>query len=244
MGLVAFFLALNVWLVGRFVYGRWQRARLADPPPQPRRLTGAELANFAWRQVGLVLFIGYGYVNGHWTVESVGLHGRAHWTDSVLAGELAFLGLAILYALLLRFSGTLTLMRATATRGNLRIWPRGHARKWIAAIFIMVFNPFTEEIVMRGILIHHWGLALGSAVLPIVVGFLLNAGLHWYQGWRMQLWHALFFAMVVWLLYSSFGLVAAITAHVLGDVLPIVSLRKQQRAVRRARRATFKEQRA
>ncbi len=85
-------------------------------------------------------------------------------------------------------------MRLAAVRGNLRVWPRQRSLKIVATIFFVVFNPFTEELVMRGILIHQWGLLLGSPAVPIVVGLVLNSLLHWYQGWRMQLWHALFFA--------------------------------------------------
>jgi hypothetical protein len=91
-------------------------------------------------------------------------------------------------------------------------------------------------------LIHQWALFFGSAAIPIVVGFVLNSLLHWYQGWRMQLWHAMYFAIAVGLLYSQWGLVAAITAHVFGDVMPFVGLRRnllRARAERRAARATL-----
>jgi membrane protease YdiL (CAAX protease family) len=88
---------------------------------------------------------------------------------------------------------------------------------------------------MRGILIHQWGEMIGSPVLPVVIGFLLNAALHLYQGWRSQLWHAMFFGAAVYLLYSPWGLAAAMVAHVLGDVLPIVVLRRQLKLIRRSR---------
>ena len=51
-------------------------------------------------------------------------------------------------------------MRLAAVRGNLRVWPRKRSLKIVATIFFVVFNPFTEELVMRGILIHQWGLLL------------------------------------------------------------------------------------
>ncbi len=132
---------------------------------------------------------------------------------------------------------TLGRMRLVAIRGNLRVWPRDRAGKQFAMLFIMVFNPFTEELVMRGILIHQWGLMLGSPAIPIAIGLLLNGALHWYQGWRMQLWHAMFFCIAVILLYSPWGLAAAITAHVFGDVMPFVRLRRQLLRARATRRA-------
>jgi membrane protease YdiL (CAAX protease family) len=244
MGLVLFFLAFNGMLIGGYVHQQWHLARQRHPPPQPRRLADAELRGFAIRQVMIAAVLAYAWHAGYWTAASAGFHGAQHWAGSVLAGEAAFLGLMGAYALVLRATGTLAFMRETATRGNLRVWPRGRAQKWTAALFIMVFNPFTEEIVMRGILIHQWGLVLGSPVAPIIVGLLLNAGLDWYQGWRMQLWHAMFFAMAVCLLYSPFGLTAAITAHVLGDVMPIVTLRRQQKAARRGRHAAPRARRS
>jgi membrane protease YdiL (CAAX protease family) len=127
-------------------------------------------------------------------------------------------------------------MRLAAARGNLSVWPRRRSHKIFAAVFIMGFNPFTEELVMRGILIHQWGLLLGSAVIPVIVGLVLNALLHGYQGWRMQPWHAMYFATSVALLYSPWGLIAAVTAHVLGDVLPFVHLRRNLQRARAAAR--------
>jgi hypothetical protein len=64
----------------------------------------------------------------------------------------------------------------------------------------------------------------------------LNSLLHWYQGWRMQLWHVLFFALAVSLLYSPWGILAAITAHVFGDLAPVISLRRQLLRVRAEQR--------
>lgn len=242
MALVACFLTFNVVLLGIYFRQQWQRARQENPPPRATRLSKAELYSFGLRQIFFVTFLAFSHLQGDWTAASVGFHGREYWLYSVLAGELAYLGLALVYALMLRLAGKFAFMRQTAMRGNLRIWPRGRTQKWLAALFIMGFNPFTEEIVMRGVLIHHWGLAIGSPVIPIIVGFVLNGALHWYQGWRMQLWHAMFFTVAVSLLYSSFGLTAAITAHVFGDVMPIVQLRRQQKAARRARHAALKAQ--
>ncbi|HEX6397096.1 MAG TPA: CPBP family intramembrane glutamic endopeptidase [Steroidobacteraceae bacterium] len=176
------------------------------------------------------------YVHFAWTPESVGWRRETPLIESFLAGEIAYLLVLLVNLLILRVAGRYRSMRLAAVRGNLRIVPRGKVARWLAAIFIMVFNPFTEEIVMRGILIHQWGLLLGSPVIPIAVGLLLNGALHWYQGWRMQMWHALFFCAVVTLLYSPWGLAGAITAHLFGDVFPLLFLRRQLRGAHKARR--------
>src|SRR5688572_14329269 len=240
MALVVFFLAFNCLLVTRFLHGHWQRARDPDAHPLARRLPASAVIGFGVRQLVLVAVLAYSWRVGAWDAASVGVHRPDLWMESILAGELAFLGLMIGYTLLLRLAGRVPAMRLAAIRGNLRVWPRQRSLKILAAFFFVVFTPFTEELVMRGILIHQWGLLLGSPVLPIVVGLLLNSLLHWYQGWRMQFWHALFFAVAVSLLYSPWGLVAAITAHVFGDLAPVISLRRQllrARAEQRTARA-------
>jgi hypothetical protein len=240
MALVVFFLCFNCALIAAYLHHRRRQRRNPDAPA-PRRMSGAQLRAFGWRQVFLAAMLVYTYVHGDWTAASVGIHSPHLWLESILAGEVAFLALMLGYMLLLRVTGLMQVMRLAATRGNLTVWPRRRSHKVFAVVFIMGFNPFTEELVMRGILVHHWGLLLGSAVIPIVVGLVLNGLLHWYQGWRMQPWHAMYFATAVALLYSPWGLAAAITAHVLGDVLPFVHLRRnllRARAVARATRAS------
>lgn len=239
MPIVVFLLTFNCILVASYLHLRWKHARHPEAAPIPKRLTGAQLRSFGFRQILFVVILAYSYSHRDWTAASVGVHNPDMWLESILAGEIAFIGLVLAYALCLRVAGIVTPMRLAAARGNLTAWPRRRVEKIIAVIFIMVFNPFTEELVMRGILIHHWALQLGSPVVPIAVGFALNALLHLYQGWRMQLWHALYFAMAVGLLYSPWGLTAAITAHVFGDTLPFLHLRRNLLKARAARRASI-----
>lgn len=227
MALVVLMLCFNCLLVARFLRGQWRHARDPQSHPLARRLPGSAVISFGVRQLVLVAVLAYTWHAGAWDAASVGVHHPDLWMESVLAGEIGFLALIVGYSLLLWLGRRIPAMRLAAVRGNLRIWPRTRALKIVATIFFVVFNPFTEELVMRGILIHQWGLLLGSPALPIVVGFALNSLLHGYQGWRMQFWHALFFAVAVGLLYSRWGLIAAITAHVFGDLAPVISLRRQ-----------------
>src|SRR5688572_8053584 len=240
MALVVFFLGFNCILIAAYLQHRRRQERGAGAAV-PRRLTGEQLRSFGFRQLFLAAMLVYTFVRGDWTAASVGIHSPHLWLESILAGEVAFLALGLVYVFLLRVTGLMPVMRLAAARGNLKVWPRRRSHKIIAMVFIMGFNPFTEELVMRGILVHQWGLLLGSAVLPIAVGLVLNALLHWYQGWRMQPWHAMYYATAVALLYSPWGLTAAVTAHVLGDVLPFVHLRRnlqRARAAARTARAT------
>ena len=236
MTYVVIFLTGMALVAARQVRLFWRRLRGRPVERPPRRLSNRQLASFALMQFAFAVLLVAGHGNG-WTFESVGLRGLgANGAFTLLAGELAFFVLVIIYFVLVKVAGRCLRMYRAANVANLSIWPRGRAQKWLAGILIMGFNPFTEELVMRGILIHQWGALLGSPLLPIVVGALLNGALHLYQGWRLQLWHALFFTMAVALLYSPWGLGAAITAHVFGDVIPIVTLRRNQRRLRNRRR--------
>lgn len=235
MSLLLFFLVYVCALAGRSLWRLWKRASDASAPPQPRRLTRGQLIEFAGRQILFTAALIVGWQYGAWTFESVGIPEPIRWADTILAGEIAFLAVLLVNLGISLLARRMRRMRAAAARGNLRPWPRGRAAKWVAGLFIMVFNPIVEELVMRGILIHQWGEMIGSPLLPILIGFFLNAALHLYQGWRVQLWHAMFFAAAVYLLYSPWGLPAAIVAHILGDVLPIVALRRQLEVIRRSR---------
>lgn len=235
MAVVLFFLAYSSALAAMICRRLWKRAHDPATPPAPRRLTRAQLFEFGGRQLLFVAVLGLAWIYGGWTRDSVGIPADIRWADTILAGEIGFLAVLLVNLAALWLTRQLAPMRHVAARGNLRLWPRGRGAKWLAALFIMGFNPFVEELVMRGVLIHQWGVILGSPVVPIIVGFLLNALLHIYQGWRMQMWHGLFFTVAVTLLYSPWGLPAAMVAHVFGDVLPLMTLRNQLRYVRRKR---------
>jgi hypothetical protein len=231
MGFVLFFLVYNVLLAAR-VATRQQ--------PIPRRLSIVSLRNFGIRQLLFSVVLYLGFLSHGVSAAALGIPARIHWLDTILAGEVGFLVALVANLLLMLALRRLGPMQLVAARGNLRIWPRGRVAKWFAALFIMGFNPFVEELVMRGVLIHQWALLIGSPVMPILVGFVLNGALHWYQGRRMQAWHAMYFGVAVCLLYSPWGLPAAIVAHVLGDVLPVVLLKRNLSAARAARRRALR----
>ncbi|MBC8026631.1 MAG: CPBP family intramembrane metalloprotease [Steroidobacteraceae bacterium] len=232
--LIAFFLVACVALVAEDQYRRWRQRRNPAAATRFRRMNAARL----WRFGAQILFAAVlvaAWKMGAWSLASIGIHHPERWLDSILVGELGFVMMIVGHSLVLFATRNLPQVRTAGARANARLWPRTAGLKVLTILFICAMNPFIEEIVMRGILIHQWGLALGSPVLPIAVGFVLNALLHLYQGWRLQLWHALFFAMAVTLLYSPYGLTAAIVAHIFGDSLPFLFLRRNLRRARAAR---------
>lgn len=233
--LIAFFLVACIALVAEDQYRRRLQRRNPAAAPRFRRMDAVRLWRFGARQIVFAAVLAAAWMTGGWSLASIGVHHPEKWLDSVLVGEVGFLLLIVAHSLILFVTRNFPQVRTAGARANARLWPRTAGLKALTILFICVMNPFIEEIVMRGILIHQWGIALGSPVFPIAVGFVLNALLHLYQGWRLQLWHALFFAMSVTLLYSPYGLTAAIVAHIFGDSLPFLFLRRNLRRARAAR---------
>jgi|SRR5215831_616894 len=153
MSLVALLLAYNCLLVANFVRSRLHYAR-PGARPRPRRLTRTELVILGIRQVALTLLLWISFEHGSWTLHSVGIRLDRWWGEIIVAGEIGYLAVVLANLAILGLAGKLKTMQLPAVRGNLRAWPRGRVAQGFAALFIMVFNPFVEELVMRGILIH------------------------------------------------------------------------------------------
>ena len=88
-------------------------------------------------------------------------------------------------------------------------------------------NPFTEELISRGIMVLLLGRLVESNAFAIILGFVLNLGVHLYQGSRALRLHALFYVAVILLLYSPFGLTGAFGFHFAGDLVPFLRFRGQ-----------------
>jgi hypothetical protein len=78
----------------------------------------------------------------------------------------------------------------------------------------------------RGILVHQLGILINNNWLAITLGLFVNIGNHIYQGKLQIATHVTFFTIVVALLYSPFGLIAAIGFHFAGDIYPFMSLKR------------------
>ncbi len=159
----------------------------------------------------------------------MGLHAELRPVFALPAGFAAYLALAAGYGAASCWLGVEPALHKASMRANARAWPRARSAKLTALVAIAVVNPVIEELLMRGLLVHQWSLLLGSAQIPIAAGLLFNTGLHAYQGWRVQAWHALFFAPAVALLFSPLGLAGGIGAHFAGDTVPLFTLRRRIR---------------
>jgi membrane protease YdiL (CAAX protease family) len=176
------------------------------------------------------------YFAGGWTLESVGVT-RAPPLLALGFGALAYLFFYYLVAAVLPGFHRDPRAEARATlQATLALLPRARMPRIGVLAVLCVFNPVTEELVFRGLLVHqatHIGLPLWLAVLA---GAVVNAVNHAYQSRRAILQHLAFYGVAVALLYSPAGLLGAIGLHLVGDAYPFLRLRESLRAYRHLRR--------
>jgi hypothetical protein len=233
----------GVLLAGSFLVGLqitsamialWRRRRAAKAAAVPRRLPlPIARAALNW-QILLGAFLFLTHRTG-WSADSVGFQRAISPAVAWLAGSGLFALILLVYDRVLPRVGLSLELRKAAFHANRRMWPRNRSAKIMMGTALLM-NPVTEELLMRGIFIYQLGLVLHSWVLPIAIGFILNTLLHAYQGLWVQATHAVFFTLVVTLLYSPLGLAGAIGAHSLADAIPILRLRHQVVRIRRASR--------
>ena len=173
---------------------------------------------------------------GGWTWESVGLTTTLHPLISLAIGMVAYYGMCVALYGCLRAAGVANVAEDSYFEVLASIWPRSPRQKRLAMIAICVFNPIVEELIFRGILVHQFGLILGSATIPILSGLAAHLANHIYQGkWGLAT-HVPFFVLVTALLYSPAGLLGAIGFHVAGDLLPVRGMKEAMQRYRNRHR--------
>lgn len=203
----------------------------------PARRSRASVARFALSQGIIALALYVYYRAGGWTLDSVGVSKRV----SPLVAFLTGLGEFGLFTLLTRwtfaFFGSPFAYLQAVTRANALFAPRGRARGVAMIAMAALINPVVEELMFRGLLVYQL-VVVGSPVwLALLVGALVNATNHAYQGRLGVVFHLTFYAAAVGLLFSPVGLVGAIGFHFGGGLLPVIQYRAHLRAYRAARRA-------
>jgi hypothetical protein len=198
----------------------------SKPPPRPSTISAAML--LAW-QFLLTFTLVYTYNEGGWNAELVGIRSELSPWPSFGAGIGAYFVLTIPFGLALRWLGIAQGHAALSFLVVRSFWPRSSVGRVLSTVASCVFNPITEELVYRGILVMLLGRLVHSQALAILVGLVLNLLAHSYQGARALPFHALFYFMVVLFVYSPLGLVGAFGAHFAGDLVPqVVFLRKKK----------------
>jgi membrane protease YdiL (CAAX protease family) len=207
------------------------------PAKRPRKRT---VRGTLTGQGVLVILLWSYWSSGGWTLDSVGVSGREAPIVSFLAGLLMYGLLRSAYSTALRFSNLKVAWGRTALRNTSRLLPTTRAARCAVITTITLFNPVTEELLFRGLLVHQFAMLSGRVGLALAIGAVVNGVNHAYQGWRAAPFHFLFYAGAVGLLFSPYGLVAAIGYHFAGDALPLFglpgALREYRRERKRARR--------
>lgn len=183
-------------------------------PESRARVDSARALQGLLKQLILLGALAITWAEGWWSAGSVGL------VPSAVAIPIGMLAWAVITAgrrLETRGRTGPPPDPATYVAGLRQFWPRERVGKaFTVATFAL--NGVTEELVTRGIFVHHLGEATGSVALAVAVGLAVNVALHAYQGRQHLPWHAGFYALTVALLYSPLGLLAAVALHVCADL--------------------------
>jgi membrane protease YdiL (CAAX protease family) len=214
---------------------RWRRRGPVQAPPLAKPVE-VSVARFALNQTilaGLLL----GYCDTGWTAESVGVSDAAAPSSAFLVGLFEYAIFIVLAPMLLSRFGSARARGEAVLRVNRRFWPRGRLRRTVMLFFLCVFNPVTEELTFRGILVHQFNVIGAPLVVALLVGALVDAANHAYQGKHLVLRQLAFYVASVLLLYSPIGLVGAVGFHFAADLWPMLDYGRTLRAYRSARRA-------
>jgi membrane protease YdiL (CAAX protease family) len=187
-----------------------------------RASTGTSLLIWQLCLVGVVL---WGFRHGGWDAASVGIT-PMHPIEAFAIGFFVYYLFILALQFILTQMGKLTVVRARNLASLAYIWPRSRRQKLYAFVAVCFLNPFTEELLFRGILVHQFHQLIGSLYLPLAVGLLVNLGNHLYQGPQAVFTHVPFYFLTVALLYSPAGLVGCFGFHFAGDWFPVVGMKK------------------
>jgi membrane protease YdiL (CAAX protease family) len=243
---VAFAFGLSLFslvgALGRLVPASWTRQRPPSgatqatkslTPAKRRRRTVAGTV-VGYLITGLLLWALF--LGGAWTQRSVGIFRRESLVVCVIAGVIVYYALVGLYGVALQLLGR----RDSERRANLRIHfgllPRAARARCVVIAIICLANPIIEELIFRGLLVHQYAALYGNFPRALLIGAVVNAANHAYQGLRAVPFHLAVYAATVALLYSPYGLVAAIGFHYVGDAMPFLRLREQLKEYRATRR--------
>jgi membrane protease YdiL (CAAX protease family) len=222
----------------------WSVMHFLAPPPRRRwrHRFAAGLSHLCW-QIVLLYWLAATHGMKLWNEESVGASIKVHWLLSFTVGfalYFAFLGINRIASGLTGTRSELGL-RALQVMGNL--WPSRRSAKALALVALCL-NPFTEEMIFRGIMVRQLHELSGSLVLAVAVGLVLCLLVHLYQGLQFLPFHAAFFAVAISILYSPLGMAGAVGLHLAGDLFPVLDLSLAMRRSWGSWRAALRFQRS
>jgi membrane protease YdiL (CAAX protease family) len=205
--------------------------------PKLRRQTGSAGAALLRSQLVLAAITVF-TAGSHWNAESVGLDSEWSIASSFAVGFVAYVAFALLLTWLLKASGRLPVVEDNNLRVMAMLWPRGRGQKASALVAICLLNPFIEEFMYRGVLVHQLAYATDALPLALALGLVMNLGNHAYQGPLAMTSHLPIYLITTALLFSPAGLWGAFGFHFAGDLAPVKLLPQSiRRYVARHRRS-------
>jgi membrane protease YdiL (CAAX protease family) len=180
----------------------------------------------------LLLVVATGLHNGELSSQSLGLATPFHPLAALGAGALVYAAWVGLLVGVARWLGIGDTLEDRTLQALALIVPRGRGDKVLSWIAVGLLNPVVEELVFRGILVHHLGDVTGYVAGTVVLGFVANAANHAYQGISLQGAHAAAYTCIIGLLFSPFGLIGAIGFHFGADLVPLALMKRDVRRYR------------
>jgi membrane protease YdiL (CAAX protease family) len=223
------------------LYSGWRLRRKSGQKTQNgrvplRRLGRSAGSTLLFTQLVLVWWLVYAHDQGHWTSESIGISSRPGVEWSFIPGFFIYCVFLAVFNRIARAAGVADRVDDAGVVGLARVIPRRKGQRVASLLGTVILNPFTEEVLFRGLLVHQLARVIESVPIALLVGLAANLACHVYQGRWALLCHGGFFGVVCGVLYSPLGLWGAIGCHFAGDLIPFVSARRELKAYRERHR--------
>jgi membrane protease YdiL (CAAX protease family) len=214
-------------VVGIQRYRSDRAAALHTPSGRPKLRRQKGSAGHAMLRSQLIFAAIIIYTAGsHWNMESVGLVPEWSIANSFGVGFAAYVAFALLLTWLMKATGRLPAIEDNNLRVMAMLWPRARAQKASALVGVCLLNPFIEEFMYRGVLVHQLAYAADALPLALALGLVMNLANHAYQGPLAMTSHLPMYLITAALLYSPTGLWGAFGFHFAGDLAPVKLLRR------------------
>ena len=236
-----FLVGFAIYLAAFYFYAAYKARRLAQSrDEQSRPRLERPPPNFGRRllvtQTIIICLLLFMFSLGGWNLGSVGFDTAMAIPWAVLIGFGVYFLFIFVLEIFLRRVGLHTMVEDHNLRVHAKLWPRQPAQKMMARVGICCLNPFTEEILYRGILVYQFAEHGTGLPVALALGLIVNLANHAYQGRLALFTHVPFYGLVVAMLFSPLGLWGAIGFHIAGDTVPFIMLRKDLQAYRNRHR--------
>lgn len=232
--ITVFGLLYAILTAGSAVYFLYKNRKNQNVQRMPRSIISAG-SILRHQVILLTLIISLGYLFGI-TPEDIGVSQTFGFVPAFILGfgvYLVLLGMVEATAYVLGIRDRLHDLSFETMR---MIWPRRRKHKYIAIVAVCLLNPFTEEVLFRGVLVHMLGEQIGNPMLAAVLALTLSVLAHTYQGLWSAPFQFLFHGTAVLLVLSPMGLAGAFGLHFAGDLVPVAGMKKSMLEWRNRRR--------